>query len=156
MQLAPPVRVALVVVAVLALAFGMIVLAQRVLRSPLETTVHGRMACVGPSWVSGNGPVALDCTSVLPDPRLAGDARIALGAAVDMGGVAVRQGTMELEAADATWRGTIEVTTAPNAVSAGDAVLEGSGGAAGIVLHLHLLSAGETEWGLLGWVETDP
>ena len=149
-------RVALVLAAVLALVFGMLALAPRLVRTPFEPVSHGTMTCAGAPPVAGTGPLTLECRTALPDPRLSGDARITLGAAVDMGGIAVRPGTMELDAADATWSGTLEVTTAPNGISVGDAVLEGSGGAAGIVLRLHLLSAGGSEWGLLGWVEAGP
>jgi hypothetical protein len=153
---APALRVALVLAAILALVFGMIALAPRLVRTPFAPMSHGSMTCAGAPAITGAGPVTLECVAELPDSRLAGDALITLGAAADVGGVAVRPGTMELGAADATWRGTLELTTAPNGVSAGDAVLEGSGGAAGIVLRLHILSAGGTEWGLLGWVEAGP
>lgn len=152
----PALRVALVLAAVLALVFGMLALAPRLVQTPFEPISHGSMTCAGAPSISGAGPVTLECVAELPDSRLAGDALIALGAAADLGGVAVRPGTVELDAEGATWRGTLEVTTAPNGVSAGDAVLEGSGGAAGIVLRLHLLSANGTEWGLLGWVEAGP
>jgi hypothetical protein len=153
---APALRVALVLAAILALVFGMLALAPRLVRTPFAPMSHGSMTCAGAPPITGVGPVTLECAAELPDSRLAGDALITLGTAVGLGGTAVRPGTMALDAAGATWRGTIGLTTAANGVSAGDAVLTGSGDAAGIVLRLHLLSAGGTEWGLLGWVETGP
>jgi hypothetical protein len=152
----PALRVALVLAAVLALVFGMLALAPRLVRTPFAPMSHGSMTCAGAPSITGAGPVTLECVAELPDSRLAGDALITLGTASPRGGIAMRPGTMEVDAAGATWRGAIGFTTAANGVSVGDAVLTGSGAAAGIVLRLHLLSADGIEWGLLGWVEAGP
>jgi hypothetical protein len=150
---APALWVALVLATVLALAFGMVTLAPRLVRPPFEPLVLGSMTCAGPPAIWGAGPLALDCVMDLPDERMDGDARIMLGMPADVGGIPVRPGTIELNGADAAWHGPVEVTTAPNGVSTGDAVLEGSGRAERLILSIHLVSADGTGWGLLGRVE---
>lgn len=60
------------------------------------------MTCPGAPSIIASGPVTLECVAALPDPRLAGETVITLGIAADLGGTALRPGTIELQGADAT------------------------------------------------------
>ncbi len=150
----PALRVALVLVAILALVFGMLALAPRLVRTPFEPISHGSMTCAGAPSITGTGPVTLECVADLSDSRLAGDALITLGPATP--GSFARSGSMQLDASGASWAGDVETLSAPTGMVTGGAVLVGEGAAAGLVQRVRLLSADGLDWGLLGWVEAGP
>jgi hypothetical protein len=150
LRLVPTLQLAIVLAALLALALGLLVLAPRLLQSPFEAALHGRIVCEGAPWTTSDvGGQVLDCRSELADPRLAGTVRISVDELPQAGTGVVRPGAMELRAGGASWTGGLQVTTAANGLAIGDAVLEGDGTADGVVLHLHLLSTDGLAWGVL-------
>ncbi len=150
LRLVPALQLAIVLAALLALALGLLVLAPRLVQSPFEAQLRGRIVCEGTPWTTSDvGGLQLDCRSELADPRLAGTVRISVDELPQAGTGVIRPGAMELRAGGATWTGGLQVTTAPNGLAIGDAVLEGDGTADGVVLHLHLLSTDGLAWGVL-------
>jgi hypothetical protein len=150
LRLAPALQLAIVLAALLALALGLLVLAPRLVQSPFEAQLRGRIVCEGAPWTTSDvGRLQLDCRSELADPRLAGTVRISLDELPQAGTGVIRPGAMELRAGGASWTGGLQVTAAPNGLAIGDAVLVGDGTADGVVLHLHLLSTDGLAWGVL-------
>lgn len=147
---APIVRLMLVVAAVLALLYGAAVLAPRPAPTPIASPVHGVITCDGEPWAtSARDGLTLDCTSELPDPRLAGTVRITLDSPAQPGETPTRTGSMEMRAGSATWAGRVRFTTAPNGMTVGGAVLGGHGTVEDIVIDIHLMSGDGLDWGVL-------
>lgn len=148
--IAPVLRLVLVVMAVLALLHGAAVLGPRPIRTPIPSPIHGLITCDGGPWTTSMvDSVTLDCVSSLPDPRLAGTVRITLDDPAQSGGTPTRTGSMELQAGGATWEGWLRVTTTPNGMAVGGAVLVGQATAQGVVLDLRLMSSDGRDWGVL-------
>jgi hypothetical protein len=120
-------------------------------RNPYEGVLTGRMACSGQPWTSRNpATVVLDCSTELQDARLAGAARFEIGAPTAQIALVRRHATVELRAADAIWRGDLELMVSVNGTAAGDTVLIGLGTADGLITRLHLVSADGVTWGVVG------
>ena len=153
LRLSPVLRLGLVLMTVLALVLGMVVLSQRRVPAPFDAMTHGTMTCPGPAGTAeATGPLVLECTSALPDPRLAGGVRMTLDAATAAGDVIVRTGAMQLDGDGAGWAGSLEMMTAPSGLRSAHAVLAGTGAVDGLVLRLTLMSTDGLDWGLLASV----
>jgi hypothetical protein len=156
LRLSLALRLGLILVTVLALGLGMVVLSQRRVPAPFDAMTHGPMTCPGPAWTAeAAGSLVLECTSALPDPRLAGIVRITLDATTAAGDPIVRTGSIHLDGDGAGWAGFLEMMTAPSGMTSAEAVLAGTGAADGLVLQLHLVSTDGLEWGLLASVASD-
>lgn len=147
---APLVRLMLIVVAVVALLYGTAVLAPRPAPASIASPLHGLITCDGEPWAtSARDEVTLDCTSELPDPRLAGTVRITLDSPAEPGETPTRTGSMEMHAGNATWVGRVRCTTAPSGMTVGGAVLGGHGSVEDFVIDIHLMSGDGLVWGVL-------
>lgn len=152
-------RLALALLALLSLLAGALIVGQRIAPAPApyEGMLAGQIVCAGSPWTSGSGaPVTLDCTSDLPDSRLEGAVRVKLDESTRAQGGFVRSGSIELGAGDASWAGDLRVATGGNGVTAGGAVLIGSGTARGLVLDLDVISADGLTWGAFGSMRSTP
>jgi hypothetical protein len=145
-RVVPAVRLAIALAALLALVGALAILAQRLAPGQSDAVLTGRMECSGADWLAAAAPVALDCTLDLHDDQVTGTARIRLDAATDLGAVSGRSGTIDV---DGRWTGALTVTTAPNGITVGAAVLVGRADT-GETIRMRLLSTDGLRWGLLG------
>ncbi len=143
----PAARLAIALVALLALTWALAVLAQRLAPGPSGGVLTGQMTCTGADPTIVTAPVELDCTLDLAGARVAGAARIKLDAAIALGAITSRVGTIDV---DGRWAGGLTVKTAPNGVAVGVAVLVGQAGPDGETIRMRLLSTDGMHWGLLG------
>jgi hypothetical protein len=148
---------AAVIVALLIALIAIVALGQRMTRSPYEGVLTGGMACSGQAWTSRNpATVVLDCSMEVQDARLAGAARLEIGAPTAQIALERRHAIVELVAADAIWRGDLELMVSVNGTTAGDMVLIGRGAADGLIARLHLVSADGVTWGVVGEMSSSP
>jgi hypothetical protein len=142
---------AALIVGLILVLIAAVVLGQRIAQRPYPGMLTGELACAGTPWTAtDSGPVVLECSTKVQDARLVGTARIVIGAPTATIQSERRQSTVELRADDATWRGDLELMVNGNGTAAGDALLIGEGGAAGLLGRLHFVTADGVTWGVVG------
>lgn len=149
-------RLGLALCALVLLTAALVVLAQRIAPRSYSGLLTGRMVCVGPSWTGGDGAVSLDCEVDLADARAGGPTHITLGAAASAGDLRVRSGRIDIRTERGGWSAALRSLEANNGVAVADLTLDGWGGCAGLVLHLHVVTADGLQWGLFGEMESAP
>lgn len=148
-------RVLLVVLVLLALLYAAAVLARPARPASPAPLSHGSADC-GAGWGNAvpDAGVRLTCRATMSDPLLSGRLVIDLGGGSSAAGVGGRTGRVEIEGDGITWSGPLVLALSVDGPVAGDAILSSDAG--GAAIHLHLVTAGGTRWGLLAWPAGTP